>query len=112
MVEDERGDLVDLVYFHHAHAPADVAGWPAPEATDHPVFCGGDAAYWERPGAPGCGERIHEVPLTEWGQREYGECPYRAIDSDECSMIRERSVAGVSNDIPACAVHGAYEGGQ
>ena len=33
-------------------------------------------------------------------------CPY--TDADECAASRERSVAGVSNDIPACPIHGAY----
>lgn len=29
-----------------------------------------------------------------------------AWDADECAMVRERSVAGVSDEIPACPVHG------
>ena len=32
-IEDARGDLVDLEYYHHGCAPADVPGWPAPGAT-------------------------------------------------------------------------------
>lgn len=35
-------------------------------------------------------------------------CPFDGTSPDECAAIRERSVAGVSNDIPACPVHGAY----
>lgn len=27
--------------------------------------------------------------------------------ADECAMVRERSVAGLADEIPACAVHGA-----
>ena len=29
-------------------------------------------------------------------------CPW--ISADECAMIRERSVAGISNDIPSCVM--------
>jgi len=54
-VEDARGDLVDLVYYHHGCAPADVLGWPAPEAIDYPVYC------------EACGDRVEEVPLTDEG---------------------------------------------
>jgi hypothetical protein len=35
-------------------------------------------------------------------------CPWDGIDRDECAMARERSVAGVSDDIPACRVHGIH----
>lgn len=35
-------------------------------------------------------------------------CPFAGTTADECSMIRERSVAGVSNDVPDCPVHGAF----
>jgi len=72
MIEDARGDLIDLIWYHHDHAPDDIAGWPYPEAVDHPVHCGDDAAWPDSPAA-GCGERIHEVPLTRYGQHEYGE---------------------------------------
>lgn len=54
-VEDARGDLVDLLYWHHECSPADVLGWPAPEALDYPVYC------------EGCDNRIYEVPLTDEG---------------------------------------------
>ena len=33
-------------------------------------------------------------------------CPWTS--ADECAMARERSVAGISNDIPSCDVHGPY----
>lgn len=33
-------------------------------------------------------------------------CPWS--DADECAMARERSVAGISNVIPACPVHGPH----
>lgn len=39
---------------------------------------------------------------------DMGICPFEGTTADECAMIRERSVAGISNDIPACPVHGAY----
>jgi hypothetical protein len=35
-------------------------------------------------------------------------CPYGGTTADECSMIRERSVAGISDTVPACPVHGAF----
>jgi hypothetical protein len=35
-------------------------------------------------------------------------CPFAGTTADECSMIRERSVAGVSDDVPDCPVHGAF----
>lgn len=60
-VEDRNGDVEDILYYHHACAPANVKGWPAPEAVDSPVYCAR------------CKRRIHEVPLTEWGEREYEE---------------------------------------
>jgi hypothetical protein len=36
-------------------------------------------------------------------------CPYGATDGDECDTIRERSVAGISNDIPDCPLHGPHK---
>jgi hypothetical protein len=33
-------------------------------------------------------------------------CPW--LDADECAMVRERSVAGISDVIPACPVHGPH----
>lgn len=36
------------------------------------------------------------------------ECSTDATAPDECSMMRERSVAGISNDVPDCPVHGAF----
>lgn len=95
-IEDDHGDLVDLQYFHHGCAPDDVPGWPAPEAVDYPVHC------------EACGDRIESVPLTAYGEREAATCS--ATDADECSMARERSVAGISDTIPDCAVHGTYRG--
>ncbi len=35
-----------------------------------------------------------------------------ASDASECAMMRERSVAGRSNEIPACPVHGHRIGGK
>ena len=33
-------------------------------------------------------------------------CPWTS--ADECAMARERSVAGISDDIPPCDGHGPY----
>ena len=35
-------------------------------------------------------------------------CPFEGTTPDECSTIRERSVAGISNDVPDCPIHGPY----
>ena len=35
-------------------------------------------------------------------------CPWNATTCSECSMMRERSVAGRSDVIPSCAAHGAF----
>lgn len=72
MVEDRSGDLVDLIYYHHSHAPAGVLGWPAPESVDYPVYCGDPSADPTDERA-GCGDRIEEVPLTRDGRVTYGE---------------------------------------
>jgi hypothetical protein len=65
MHEDSNGDLVDIDHYHHFCAQqaglGEETGWPAPESQDSPVYC------------KGCGERIHEIPLTEEGRAEYGE---------------------------------------
>jgi hypothetical protein len=34
-------------------------------------------------------------------------CQY-GTTADECAMVRERSVAGQSDEIPSCPVHGPY----
>jgi hypothetical protein len=39
---------------------------------------------------------------------EAATCPYGGTTADECSTIRERSVAGISDSVPACPVHGAF----
>jgi hypothetical protein len=82
MVEDSRGDLVDLIYYHHEHAPADVPGWPAPESVDYPVYCGDAQREPDSPEA-GCGERILEVPLTRYGELEYAEDPFVRAPFDD-----------------------------
>jgi hypothetical protein len=71
MVEDRNGDLIDLIYYHHGHAPEDVLGWPAPESVDYPVYCGDGSREPSDPRS-GCGERVYEVPLTSYGEAEYG----------------------------------------
>jgi hypothetical protein len=61
-VTDDRGDTVDILYWHGHCAPVEVralGSWPAPEAIDYPVYCSG------------CGERMESVPLTSWGKAEY-----------------------------------------
>jgi hypothetical protein len=35
-------------------------------------------------------------------------CPFGGTTPDEWSTIRERSVAGISNDVPSCPIHGVY----
>jgi len=39
---------------------------------------------------------------------EIAAVPCSWTAADECAMARERSVAGISDDIPACEVHGPY----
>jgi len=36
-------------------------------------------------------------------------CPW--TDPDECAAARERAVAGISEEIPTCAVHGDHAQG-
>lgn len=76
-INDANGDLVDLQYFHHSHAPDDVPGWPAPESVDYPVYCGANTSGVID---SGCGERIHEVGLTRAGREAYGELWPEEID--------------------------------
>jgi hypothetical protein len=35
-------------------------------------------------------------------------CPFGGTTPDECSTIRERSVAGISDDVLDCPVHGVH----
>jgi hypothetical protein len=35
-------------------------------------------------------------------------CPFGGTTPDECSTVRERSVAGVSNDVPDCPFHDVH----
>lgn len=60
-IEDEKGDLVDIKYFHHFCSPENLLDWPAPESLDYPVYC-------EK-----CKERIFEVPLTVDGEKFMAE---------------------------------------
>lgn len=41
------------------------------------------------------------------GAESTNVCPWDATTCSECSFIRERSVSGVSDVIPACPAHGA-----
>lgn len=56
------------------------------------------------------GEHFAGMPSTLPGN-PYGAplpaCPWGAVDSRECAMVRERSVAGKSNTIPSCPRHGS-----
>lgn len=47
------------------------------------------------------------IGVDEFGHPMYedGECD---LDPIECAMIRERSVAGISDDIPSCPTHGEW----
>jgi len=44
------------------------------------------------------------------GWRGEAECPWEATDGGECATMREREVAGASNDIPPCPLHGDWPG--
>ena len=74
-VNDVHGDLIDILYAHHACVWFDSTGswaaWPAPEAVDYPVYC------------HKCGGRVAEVPLTEAGQAEYGPLLNVVITGDD-----------------------------
>jgi hypothetical protein len=39
---------------------------------------------------------------------EIAPAAYPWTSADECAMTRERSVAGISDEIPPCDVHGPY----
>lgn len=43
--------------------------------------------------------------MNVYGTQPSG-CPWS--DAQECQVARERSVAGISNDIPACPLHGEH----
>lgn len=45
---------------------------------------------------------------SDCGRMSSETCPWSATNDSECSMYRERSVAGVSNDIPDCPAHGPF----
>jgi hypothetical protein len=45
---------------------------------------------------------------SDCGAMSAKPCPYGGTTCSECSMIRERSVAGLSDSIPACPVHPYY----
>jgi len=50
---------------------------------------------------------IREV-CTDCGRMSGEVCPWDCATDSECSMYRERSVAGISDDIPECPAHGPY----
>ena len=51
---------------------------------------------------------LRKISLARKAAEAAEACPFGGTTADECSMIRERSVAGISNTVPACAVHGAF----
>lgn len=59
LVEDNKGDLIDILYYHHECSPEELKDWPNPEALDYPVYC------------EVCNRRIAEIPLTAHGKLEY-----------------------------------------
>lgn len=64
-----------------------------------------DYAYWWVGASTDSLEYVnHEMRVHLDKER----CPWS--DPDECSTARERSVAGTSRPIPACAVHGPFQG--
>lgn len=40
LIEDEKGDLVDIDYYHH-HCAGNLADWPSPQFPDYAVYCKG-----------------------------------------------------------------------
>ncbi len=58
MIEDYRGDLIDIEHYHHSCAPPEAKEWPAPESVDYPVFC------------VKCEKVILEIPLSSWYHSE------------------------------------------
>lgn len=56
MVEDQNGDLVDILYYHDWCKTKESKFWPAHEDMDYPVYC-------EK-----CGSRIESIGLTEYGE--------------------------------------------
>lgn len=59
-------------------------------------------------GCTECGA-YHGDPCPQCGGRGYHAascCPFATWE--ECAASRERSVAGVSDDVPDCPVHGPY----
>lgn len=38
-IEDDKGDLVDILYYCEWHRPADVLPWPCYSWPDYDVYC-------------------------------------------------------------------------
>ncbi len=51
---------------------------------------------------------LRKAALARKAEAAAEACPFGGTTADECAMIRERSVAGVSDSVPDCPVHGAY----
>lgn len=110
LVDDEQGDLVDLIYFHHECSPADVLGWPAPEPTDAPRYCG-DPSSWPHDSEAGCGKRIEAVPLTRYGLLDTYDNNPAALTTDEpieAKGARARSIPR-GNTAPDSLAHYSIE---
>src|SRR5690242_20157827 len=43
---------------------------------------------------------LRKAAIARKAAEAAGACPFGTTTADECSMVRERSVAGVSDDIP------------
>jgi hypothetical protein len=52
------------------------------------------------------GQKLCWLEENGWGEAGYMDDPKE--QAEECAMLRERSVAGKSNDIPECPVHGLH----
>ncbi|MEX1171683.1 MAG: hypothetical protein WEG56_03615 [Chloroflexota bacterium] len=80
-----------------------------------------DAPATDFPVQPSQKDGLGRMCKTHWNQyttalrkaalaRKAAEaCPFGGTTPDECSTIRERSVAGVSDSVPDCPVHGAFQ---
>ena len=51
---------------------------------------------------------LRRAALARKGAGGEVACPFDGTTPDECSTIRERSVAGISNSVPDCPIHGAF----
>lgn len=83
--------------------PADVAESAMRELVESIIF--GD----EAPATLATDLVSHSLARVDWSEvvAAFVECD--AYDADECATMRERSVAGISDDIPECLAHPAVQ---